>query len=143
LEGQAAEDDEEFSIPNINTALKPLQLASAGWMIARERSTAKGIGHGGIVAHEMGLGKTLIAIACIVGNHTNANNTLINEARDAKAGRRDMRHTLIICPNEATVRQWRGEMDKHSPLFFSDNVYRYRSFHADGKVDVLKQYKVV
>jgi len=144
LKDSATTDDREFHIPNIKTPLTPIQMGTAGWMISRERSTAKRLGNGGIVAHDMGIGKTLIAIACIVGNHNNANNTIFGETKESKGRKRDMRHTLIICPNEATVRHWKCEMLKHCPSFFGGkNVYRYRSSHVDGTVDVLKQYKAV
>jgi hypothetical protein len=58
--------DDKVVIRGMKTPLFPYQFAGAGWMINREKSPNPPFG--GILADAMGLGKTVEALACIVGN---------------------------------------------------------------------------
>ncbi|KAG5929122.1 hypothetical protein E4U42_007026 [Claviceps africana] len=85
---------------DMETALYNHQLTATQWMM--ERELVKSGPDGGILADEMGMGKTLMSLACVVGNPP-------EEAYIKKFGRT----TLIIVPNMAVAEQWREEAGKH------------------------------
>jgi SNF2 family DNA or RNA helicase len=139
LDGKVSPDAETFIVPNIKTPLMRLQLASSGWMITRERSQVQDIGNGGIVAHDMGLGKSLMCIAAMVGNDNRTNNTHM-----AAPGGPSTRVTLIICDSQAHAAQWESEFLKHCPTYFERaNIYRYSSSSCRYVLTNMKQFRVV
>ena len=81
--------------------LLPFQLEGYSWMVAQESNTAT---RGGILADEMGMGKTLQTISVIVSK------------------REEVRPTLVVCP-VAAVMQWYSEIEKFAPNVLSVHVY--------------------
>ena len=98
--------------------LLPFQLEGFSWMLAQEKNTAT---KGGILADEMGMGKTLQTISVIA------------------ARKEDVRPTLVVCP-VAAVMQWYSEIEKFAPNFFSVHVY-----HGSQKISAaqLAEFDVV
>ncbi|KAG6006693.1 hypothetical protein E4U21_006768 [Claviceps maximensis] len=86
---------------DMETALYSYQITATSWMMQRELIKA-GPAAGGIIADEMGMGKTLMSLACMVGNPP--------DETDLK---KFTRSTLIIVPNLAVAEQWREEARKH------------------------------
>ncbi|ETW01509.1 hypothetical protein H310_06173 [Aphanomyces invadans] len=83
---------------HLTAALLPYQQEGLAWMKAQEASKYRG----GILADEMGMGKTIQAIATMLENVKE-----INRAdRNAVAG-----GTLIICPVIACM-QWKSEIER-------------------------------
>ncbi|KAM0687164.1 DNA repair protein rad16, partial [Conglomerata obtusa] len=91
------------------TLLMPYQLYGVSWMLSREKSIVKG----GILADEMGMGKTLQALGLI----------LCYEAVGI---------TLIVTPVVA-MNQWVQEMERHAPGAFEITMY-----HGRSKKDLMK-----
>ncbi len=94
------------------TLLRHHQLQAAAWMVGREVSDAKP--HGGILADQMGLGKTIEAIACCIGNPP--------DKKDLSANRRT---TLIVLP-ASLVGQWNKEIEKHGDLDLWGKIMVYK-----------------
>ena len=76
---------------------------SLAWMSSQENETKF---KGGILADEMGMGKTIQTIACMMKNRaTGPDIGLPSKGQRTKS-------TLIICPQVAMV-QWRGEIERY------------------------------
>ncbi|KAM0676382.1 DNA repair protein rad16 [Gurleya vavrai] len=98
-----------YQIENLKTKLMEYQKYGISWMKERERSITKG----GILADEMGMGKTVQAIGLMLADD------FVGE-------------TLIITPAIA-LNQWIFEIEKHAP--FSFEILNY---HGRGKKEILK-----
>lgn len=83
------------------TTLYSYQVLGAAWMKLRE--TGDVAPYGGILADQMGLGKTLQILACMVANRP--------EPMD------DIRATLIVC-TASIAHQWEQEIQKHTQGVF-------------------------
>ncbi|KAG6017457.1 hypothetical protein E4U43_001142 [Claviceps pusilla] len=86
---------------DMETALYSYQVTATSWMMQRELVKA-GPAAGGIIADEMGMGKTLMSLACVAGNPP--------EDGDLK---KFTRSTLIIVPNKDVADQWLEEAKRH------------------------------
>ncbi|VUC24416.1 unnamed protein product [Clonostachys rosea] len=84
----------------METSLFSYQVTIASWMIERECSGSAPLG--GLVGDEMGMGKTLVSLACAVGHPP--------EAEDIQ---NFCKATLVIVPNKMIARQWLEEIRKH------------------------------
>ncbi|KAF2964057.1 hypothetical protein GQX73_g9507 [Xylaria multiplex] len=92
--------DGKWLIEGMNTPLYNHQVVGASWMLSREFSEEGP--RGGILGDEMGMGKTLEALACIVSNRPTDD--------DIKTF---SRATLIVTPANA-IKQWEEEIRKHT-----------------------------
>lgn len=113
--------------PGLNTQLLPFQKEGLGWLIRQERES---VYKGGILADEMGMGKTIQAIALFLSD------------KDKKTD-----PILVIAPTVA-VMQWRNEIKQYSSDTFSVLVYhganRTNDMDEVRKADiVLTTYAVV
>lgn len=112
-----------YSIIGIQTPLSPIQFGTLGWMLEREAS--KTLGQGGIVAHGMGIGKTLIALALMAVKGTGA-----RARKDVNAP------TLVIVPSHIVINHWIEEAKKHaSETFPPRSIVRYNDLR---RVDLEK-----
>merc|ERR1711871_1355202 len=102
--------------PELNASLLPYQEEGFDWMVKREESDDCG----GILADEMGMGKTIQAISLIV-------NDIVQEKKypSSKKGGENTMPTLIICPTSSML-QWRDEIER---------------FTISGSVKVLVYYR--
>ncbi|KAF3908917.1 hypothetical protein AA313_de0208672 [Arthrobotrys entomopaga] len=93
--------------PRISTQLKIHQLSGVQWMFERENgagiSSARESIHGGILADDMGMGKTLTTLA------------LIATSNDMESLCQAPRTTLLICP-KSVIASWREQLEQHTQL---------------------------
>mmetsp|Transcript_9849 Transcript_9849/g.24246 ORF Transcript_9849/g.24246 Transcript_9849/m.24246 type:complete len:1443 (-) Transcript_9849:103-4431(-) len=116
--------------PQIKLPMLPYQREGLGWMIAQEKSSSKG----GILADEMGMGKTLQMIALIV-----AQKTAKRSKRERKAP--PVGPTLIVCPTSAMM-QWEEEIrSRTEPDTLSVMVFYGDRHHID--VEHIMRFDVV
>jgi DNA repair protein RAD16 len=119
--------------------LLPYQKEGLGWMSNQEFSDM----HGGILADEMGMGKTIQAIALILDNRPNAKDLKQLEMWDDS----DMRHgadpkksiragTLIILPTIA-LRQWQMEVSR----FTKEGTLTVKVYHGTNRSTTIKDLK--
>ncbi|KAI0676710.1 SNF2 family N-terminal domain-containing protein [Trametes maxima] len=102
---------------NLKVRLLPFQLESLYWMKEQEKS----IWHGGMLADEMGMGKTIQMISLMVSDH-------------------GARPNLVIAPTVA-IMQWRNEIELHT-----DNLLKTLVWHGasrESSISELKKYDVV
>lgn len=95
--------DDGWRVKGMNVSLKSYQVVSAAWMRLRERpeSDVKG----GIIAHQMGLGKTVTCLANIVNGRPLHGQTGTST---------DCATTLIVLPSWTMVAQWKSEILIHT-----------------------------
>ena len=99
---------------NLLLTLLPFQFEGVGWLLNQERSTSKG----GILADEMGMGKTIQMIS------------LMLESR---------RKTLIVAPAVAMY-QWKKEIETH----VSDGIFNVGVYHGTKKNNFsIQKYDIV
>ena len=103
--------------PELLVELLPFQAEGFAWMVNQELSSVKG----GILADEMGMGKTLQCIATIL------------KRKDV------VRPTLVVAP-VAAVLQWFTEIQK-----FSGEVLKVHVYHSNSKLPAerLREFDVV
>ena len=117
--------------------LLPYQKEGLSWMVNQEISSH----HGGILADEMGMGKTVQTIATILVNRIEKTN--VEQCKEWKMS--DVKHdfkgsliargkTLIIVPTIA-LRQWKSEIAR----FTEENALSVLIYHGDGRETERKQ----
>ena len=120
----------DYILRDIRTPLKPIQFASLGWMIGREAPNVAG--RGGILAHDMGMGKTLMVLALMMIQRTGPDKGKQNDCS-----------TLVVVPSAAIINHWQEECMKHAPdIFPIESMGRYRDMKSQG-IGELKKYKIV
>ncbi|KAK2767339.1 DNA repair protein rad5 [Colletotrichum kahawae] len=113
--------------------LKEEQLPAVSWMVQRERGIAPP--YGGLLCDDTGLGKTMIAMACIVGNPPTQ-----QDLEDFSGT------TLIILPSVDIRDQWRNEFKKHVEDIKDQDILTWHNtqFKKDGgDLTTLTGYKVI
>ncbi|TGJ80765.1 hypothetical protein E0Z10_g8005 [Xylaria hypoxylon] len=104
--------DGKWLVKGMRTSLHAHQVIGTSWMLSRELCNDGP--SGGILADEMGMGKTLQTLACIVSNPP---------SKDGPD--KDCRTTLIIAPATA-IEQWESEIEKHTDSSYIDGVLHYK-----------------
>jgi hypothetical protein len=89
-------DNGMWRIKGMQTSIHSYQLTAVAWMIKREWARMKPFG--GILADTMGMGKTVMSLACIIGN----------QASDADITK-FCKATLVVVPNKEIAAQWEEE----------------------------------
>ncbi|KAI0872671.1 P-loop containing nucleoside triphosphate hydrolase protein [Hypoxylon argillaceum] len=103
IKPEGIEDDcrnELFRVEGMNTTLRDYQVVGAAFMVRQE--TSRNDCRGSIIADDMGIGKTIQSIACILANPPSK-----------RASQRGEGATLIVAPNQGLLNQWSGELTKH------------------------------
>jgi SNF2 family DNA or RNA helicase len=98
--------------PGMRSTLFNHQLVGVSWMLRQEFSPHGP--YGGILADQMGLGKTVQVLACMSANRPSP--------EDIEAGRHQ---TLIVAPAIA-IAQWEREITKHCDTSFIKWTHHYQ-----------------
>ena len=119
--------------PELLMPLLPYQREGLAWLLHQERESAMA---GGILADEMGMGKTIQAIALLLANRRNPADEKLASAWAAA----DRRHgveaskprggTLVVVPVVA-MGQWQAEISR----FTAPNSLSVKVFHGAGRAD--------
>lgn len=114
---EPGENNDMFLVKGMTTTLRDYQLTTAAFMLRHER--AKTDPHGGIIADQMGVGKTVQSIACILAHPA--------PAKDVTEG---CGCTLIVMPSQPLIKQWMEEFTKH----IDEGILKtYDLHHYQGK----------
>jgi hypothetical protein len=105
-------EDGRYKFPRMKALLRPHQHLGASWMRWKESSVEEP--YGGILGDQMGLGKTIMALA-----------TIVDGQPDAKARRDGFGTTLIVAP-KAIIMQWQEECITHCQPKWIGKVMIYR-----------------
>ncbi|KAI0474921.1 SNF2 family N-terminal domain-containing protein [Xylariaceae sp. FL0804] len=120
--------NEMFLLKGMASRVHDYQLVATAFMWRLERAR-KGP-HGGIIADDMGIGKTIQAITCMVLNPrprmTGKNKYKVNGG------------TLIIVPSNDLAKQWKTELETHAKIS-SDDIFLYKDIPLSG----LKAYDYI
>jgi len=117
---------------HLTATLLPYQREALAWMVAQEASDYRG----GILADEMGMGKTIQAISLLLENVREGGKTA--KARKASGVRGG---TLVVCPLVA-VMQWKSEIERFvEPGHLS--VYIHHGPKRLDSVDKIAAYDIV
>ncbi|KAK6006262.1 hypothetical protein QM012_006672 [Aureobasidium pullulans] len=92
-----------WKVKGMNTPLKVYQVINAAWMRTREMGANEP--RGGIIADQMGLGKTVTCIANIVNGRP---------LRSFPPHLRPESHTTLIVVPTNLVKQWKSELKRHT-----------------------------
>ncbi|QPG75641.1 DNA repair protein rad16 [Brettanomyces nanus] len=95
----------------LTITMLPFQLEGLHWMIAQEESTKY---HGGILADEMGMGKTIEMISLMMHDRTKTPN-------------------LVVAPTVALL-QWKSEIENHA-----GGALKVYLFHGANRAKTLKE----
>ena len=98
-----------WKFPGMKVSLHNHQIQGAAWMKERETGGVEPLG--GLQADGMGLGKTLMTIACMISNSSMGSTS---------------RCTLIVC-TPALITQWESEIRKHTESGVFPNVLKYHA----------------
>ena len=119
--------------PELLMPLLPYQREGLAWLLHQERESAMA---GGILADEMGMGKTIQAIALLLAHRRNPADEKLASAWAAA----DRRHgveaskprggTLVVVPVVA-MGQWQAEISR----FTAPNSLSVKVFHGAGRAD--------
>ncbi|CAI6082824.1 unnamed protein product [Clonostachys chloroleuca] len=112
-------NDGDWTHKDMETSLFSYQVTITSWMIERECSGSSPLG--GLIGDEMGMGKTLVSIACAVGHPP--------EAEDIE---KFCKATLVIVPNKMIARQWVEEIRKHCKEHIRNLACIYRFGDESG-----------
>lgn len=88
--------DGGWKLKGMETPLKSHQITAVAWMVKRELAQAEPFG--GILADAMGMGKTIMSLACMTGNQA-----------DAEHMQKFCNATLVVVPSKIIAQQWQTE----------------------------------
>ncbi|KAK1621578.1 SNF2 family N-terminal domain-containing protein [Colletotrichum phormii] len=113
-----------------NTKLFEWQLNPVAWMVKRENGLAPP--YGGVLAGTMGMGKTLMSLACVVGNPPPETDS------QGFSGA-----TLVVVPKDSVARQWQEQISQHVDCIRPEEVYYYKKLHHAVSGGDISRYKIV
>ncbi|EMD69377.1 hypothetical protein COCSADRAFT_67919, partial [Bipolaris sorokiniana ND90Pr] len=117
-----------WSVKGMKTTLKPYQVLGTGFMRQRENATEEP--RGGILADQMGLGKTLMTLANI------------HDGRPPKGSGRPKATLIVASP--ALLTQWKSEIEKHSSTELKIMRYGAGTRHNfNASLELLKGHDIV
>ncbi|KDO26826.1 hypothetical protein SPRG_20587 [Saprolegnia parasitica CBS 223.65] len=122
----------KLPVATLTASLLPYQQEGLAWMVNQEASAYRG----GILADEMGMGKTVQAIACMLEQIRLEKNDPMLQANGLLPG-----GTLIVCPVVACM-QWRSEIER----FVAKDTLRVLIHHGPKRAKLaaeLAMYDVV
>jgi SNF2 family DNA or RNA helicase len=126
-------EEGKFVLPRMKSALEPYQLIGASWLRWRELATKEPFG--GILADQMGLGKTVEMLAAITDGQP-----------DQLAKKMGCGTTLIIVPL-SILPQWRDEITRHCHEKWVKRVLVYRAgdiaANTNATVDFMQSHDIV
>ncbi|KAL7948632.1 SNF2 family N-terminal domain-containing protein [Trichoderma barbatum] len=102
----------DWVLKGMKTPLKSHQLTAVAWMVQRELALDQPFG--GILADAMGMGKTIMSLACMLGNEV-----------DDEHLEKFCNATLVVVPNKTIAQQWQGEAGKHCMAPYKHMVIIY------------------
>lgn len=134
--------------PELLMSLLPFQKEFLWWSLRQEASETRG----GILADEMGMGKTIQAISLILTsraqNSSPLNTSFMNEtfcemssSATPAAERPQVKATLVVCPLVAVI-QWRNEISR----FTKEGTVKVLTYHGTKRckdVEELAKYDIV
>ena len=94
--------------PNISAQLLPFQEEGLGWMLGRERLPPGG--RGGVLADEMGMGKTLQAVSLLA--HDATQRAVPAPAAPDEPFAFDLTSTTLVVVPSSAVFQWKDEIER-------------------------------
>ncbi|OLN95736.1 putative ATP-dependent helicase C17A2.12-like protein 2 [Colletotrichum chlorophyti] len=106
------------------------QLCPASWMVQRENASARP--YGGILADQMGMGKTVTSLTLVVGNPPSR--------EDAIAGRGA---TLVVVSGHNVVKQWHDKILEHVECIQQSDICIFRRAKNSLPASQIARHKVV
>mmetsp|Transcript_9469 Transcript_9469/g.11786 ORF Transcript_9469/g.11786 Transcript_9469/m.11786 type:complete len:1115 (+) Transcript_9469:115-3459(+) len=121
--------------PEVILPLLPYQQEGLGWMYHQEQTDF----HGGILADEMGMGKTLQAISLIVTNRPSMDEvdevwSKVEVAHERTPDKSLRGGTLVICPMIALL-QWQTEIAK----FTAEGTLKVKIHHGSKRTTLSQE----
>ncbi|KAL7910379.1 SNF2 family N-terminal domain-containing protein [Trichoderma velutinum] len=107
-----------WKLKGMKTPMKSHQLTAVAWMVKRELALMEPFG--GILADDMGMGKTIMSLACIIGNRP-----------DTKHQKEFCNATLVVVQNKTAALQWEGEASRHWDEPYNEKVFIYDKQRED------------
>ncbi|KAH8172204.1 type III restriction enzyme, res subunit domain-containing protein [Sarocladium implicatum] len=104
--------DDQLKLANLKSALRTKQVFAVHWMIKQEE-IAIGI-RGGILAADMGTGKTVMSLALIASNMPDK-----DDKKEFSGA------TLVVVPNHTVAQQWYKETHNHCRSVISDQTVMF------------------
>jgi SNF2 family DNA or RNA helicase len=110
-----------FKVEGMKNTIRDYQVVGAGFMLRQERS--RNDCRGAIIADDMGIGKTIQSIACMLAN------------QPSKKAREEHRSaTLIVVPNQGVLKQWSEELKEWGGVDMGREICRYTGGGKMGAV---------
>ncbi|KAI0182833.1 SNF2 family N-terminal domain-containing protein [Xylaria flabelliformis] len=126
--GNCVARDGKWLIRGMQTALLNHQVVGVSWMLGRE--FCKEGPWGGILGDEMGMGKTLEALGCIVSNRPSEDDLKTHS-----------KTTLIVAP-AASIEQWKDEIRKHADKKYIGTILHFKQ-SQDLEYETLNTFGII
>ncbi|TRX88291.1 hypothetical protein FHL15_010795 [Xylaria flabelliformis] len=126
--GNCVARDGKWLIRGMQTALLNHQVVGVSWMLGRE--FCKEGPWGGILGDEMGMGKTLQALGCIVSNRPSEDDLKTHS-----------KTTLIVAP-AASIEQWKDEIRKHADKKYIGTILHFKQ-SQDLEYETLNTFGII
>lgn len=139
INGRVPDEGPVYIAKALSEKLKPHQVEGIRFMWDNlvqtlEDFSTDNVGLGAILAHSMGLGKTLQVVTFL---HTLIKNPLVRSARSNTEGLRPIRTALVIAPVN-TLANWEAEFQKWLPSISDQlNVYNLETAGEEGGIQSL------